>query len=119
MSVKGITITGTLKQGVEVAGVLHRDFEMRLPTLGDNIDAVDQVGGHNGVAVNAALMARQLVRLGTLEPKQITYDLLCSMHPSDYNQLDAASGELEKKRQAAIAAAPNSSASATDSSKPV
>lgn len=115
---KGLTVTGTLAQGVEVAGVLHRDFELRLPTLGDNIDAVDEVGGHNGVAVSAALLARQLVRLGTLDRKEISYDLLCTMHPADYNQLDAAGGELEKKRQAALAAAPTTSGSAPASSAP-
>lgn len=116
MSAKGITLTGTLRQGVEVDGVVHREFELRLPTLGDNIDAVDEVGGHHGVAVSAALLARQLVRLGTLDPKLITYELLCTLHPSDYNQLDAAGGDLEKKRQAALAAAPNTSESAPASS---
>lgn len=116
MSGKGLTITGKLRQGVEVAGVVHREFELRLPTLGDNIDAVDEVGGHNGVAVSAALLARQLVRLGTLDPKEITYDLLCTLHPADYNQLDKAGGDLEKKLQAALAAEPNTFESATASS---
>jgi len=118
VSAKGITLTGTLLQGVEVDGVVHREFELRLPTLGDNIDAVDEVGGHNGVAVGAALLARQLVRLGTLNPDQITYDLLCTMHVSDYNHLDAAGSDLEKKRQAALAAALSTSGSDTASSAP-
>lgn len=118
MSVKGLTETGTLAQGVEVDGALHREFELRLPTLGDNIDAVDEVGGHNGVAINAALLARQLVRLGTLKPEQITYELLCSLHPKDFNQLDAAGDALEKKRMAALAAAPTTSGSDTPSPEP-
>lgn len=110
---KGLTITGTLPEGALVDGVRHRDFELRLPTLSDNVDAIDEVGGHNGVAVSAALLSRQLVRLGTLDRKQINYDLLCTLHPSDYNHLDAVSGELEKKRKAALAAAPTTSASDT------
>lgn len=115
---KGLTFTGTLAEGAEVDGVFHREFELRLPTVGDNVDAIDQVGGHNGTALSAALLARQLVRLGTLEPKQITYDLLCTLHPADFNQLDAASGELEKKRKAALAAAPPGSESAKPSLAP-
>ncbi len=116
--IDGLTIDGSLAQGLTVAGVVHRDFTLRLPTLGDNIDAVDEVGGHNGVAVSAAILARQLTKLGTLDRKEITYDLICTLHPADYNLLDAASVELEKKRQAALAAAPNSSGSAQPSSAP-
>ena len=103
---KGLTITGTLEQGALVDGVRHRDFELRLPTVGDNVDAIDEVGSHNGVAVGAAMLARQLVRLGTLDRTQISYDLLCTLHPGDYNELDAAGAELEKKRKAALAAEP-------------
>lgn len=108
---KGLTITGTLEEGAEVGGVFHREFELRLPTVRDNVDSIDEVGGHNGPALSAALLSRQLVRLGSLESKHITYDLLCTLHPADFNQLDAASGELEKKRKAALAAAPLGSGS--------
>ena len=112
----GMTETGSLEEGVKVDGVVHRDFELRSPTLQDNIEAVDEVGGHHGVAVNAALLARQLLRLGTLDRKQISYDLLCTLHPADYNILDAAAARLEKKRRDALASARPSSESASPSS---
>jgi len=93
-----LTEEGTLSGGVTVAGVLHRDFCLRLPTVRDNIDAVDEVGGTNAVALNAAILARQLVSLGSLKPEEINFDLVAGMHPADYNELEAAGQRLEKKR---------------------
>ncbi len=93
--------SGELLTGIELGGVIHKRFTLRLPTLGDNVAAVDEVGADNGVALNAAILARQLTELGTLEPEQITYELLCELHPADYNLIDAAASALEKKRQAA------------------
>lgn len=101
--------TGTLKHGALVAGVRHRVFELRLPTVGDNVEAVEEVGSHNPVALNAAVVARQVVRLGTLKPEQITYDLLCTLHPKDFNQLDQAATDLEKNFWAELEAEDTSS----------
>ncbi|EIR0330950.1 phage tail assembly protein, partial [Salmonella enterica subsp. enterica serovar Give] len=36
---KALTIKGTLAVGVEYNGEFHRDFELRLSTVGDEIDA--------------------------------------------------------------------------------
>lgn len=105
-----LTQTGELVTGALVDGVAHRAFELRLPTVRDNIDAVDEVGGHNGVALGAAILARQLVKLGTLKPEQIDFDLVASLHPQDFNLLEGAAGELEKKR---LAAAPKPTGSAS------
>ena len=110
--------TGTLVSGVLVDGSHHRDFELRLPTVQDNIDAVDEVGSHNGVALNAAIFARQLVKLGGLKPEQITFELVAGMHPSDFNQLEAAATELEKKRLAAAQPASTGTGSGSGSSAP-
>lgn len=96
-----LTQTGELVTGALVDGVAHRAFELRLPTVRDNIDAVDEVGGHNGVALGAAILSRQLVKLGTLKPEQIDFDMVASLHPQDFNLLEGAAGELEKKRLAA------------------
>lgn len=110
--------SGTLVSGVVVDGVTHRDFELRLPTVQDNIDAVDEVGSHNGVALSAAILQRQLVKLGGLKPSEITFELVAGLHPQDFNQLEAASGELEKKRLAAAPQALTGTASGSDSSAP-
>lgn len=112
-----LTEKGTLLTGAVVGGVTHKAFELRLPTVRDNIDAVDEVGGHNGVALSAAILSRQLVSLGTLKPEQIDFDLVAGLHPGDYNLLDAAAKELEKKRLA-VAASPAGSASASHSAAP-
>lgn len=111
--------TGRLLTGAVVDGVSHCDFELRLPTVRDNIDAVDEVGSHNAVALGAAILARQLVKLGSLKPDQITFELVADgLHPSDYNQLEAAASELEKKRLAAAPQAPTGSASGSGLSAP-
>ena len=110
--------TGRLLTGVVVDGVRHCDFELRLPTVQDNIDAVDEVGSHNAVALGAAILARQLVKLGTLKADQITCERVASLHPSDYNQLEAAASELEKKRLAAAQQEPTGSASGSGLSVP-
>jgi hypothetical protein len=114
----GLTIEGKLPGGVQVDGQTHRDFTLRLPTVRDNVDAIDEVGSNNQLAISAAILARQIVKLGTLEPKQICYELLADMHPSDYNALEAKAIELEKKRMAAAASAPTSSASALPCADP-
>lgn len=110
--------SGTLVSGVLVEGATHRDFELRLPTVQDNIDAVDEVGGHNGVALNAAILTRQLVRLGTLKREEIDFDLIAGLHPADFNRLEEAASELEKKRIAASQPPPTGTASGSDSSVP-
>lgn len=115
---RDLTISGTLPQGVEVDGAWHRDFVLRLPTVADNIEAVDQVGTGNAVALSAAILSRQLVKLGALQDKALTYDLVTGLHPQDYNHLEAAAAELEKKRQAALAARPNGQPSASPCAAP-
>lgn len=88
---------GVLPIGVEVDGVLHRDFTLRPALVADNIDAINEVGSSNPVALNAAVFARQLLKLGTLTPKQISYDLLAGMHVADFDALDRAAAVLQKK----------------------
>lgn len=90
--------TGTLPIGFTVDGVVHKDFELRRPNLGDNIDAIDEVGGNeNALALSAAIMARQLVKLGSLPKEKITTELLRSADLDDWNALDLAATELTKK----------------------
>lgn len=92
-----ITQEGVLPIGVEVDGVLHRDFTLRPALVSDNIDAISEVGAGNQLALNASIFARQLVKLGTLTPKQITFDLIAGMHVPDFDELDRKALELSKK----------------------
>lgn len=92
-----LTQQGVLPVGIMVEGVLHRDYVLKPARVIDSIDAVEEVGSHNPVALMAAVIARQLTSLGTLKPEQIDYDLVCEMDPRDFNALEAAAGELSKK----------------------
>lgn len=104
-----ITQTGTLKYGIEVDGVMHTDFELRLPTIGDNIDAVEQVGATSNLKVHLAMMARCLVRLGTLSKEQVTYELLSqNLVDDDFDVLVAQEQALKKKRMESNQSSPAS-----------
>lgn len=111
-----LTQTGVLPIGVTVEGVVHREFTLKPAIVLDNIEAIDEVGSHNPVALQAAVMARQLTQLGTLKPADINYSLLCSMDPRDFNKLDEAAGELAKKALPAPSDSDPGSASGSPSS---
>lgn len=110
-----ITQTGVLPVGVEVDGVLHREFTLRPAVVGDNIDALTEVGSSNSVALNAAVFARQLLQLGTLPPKAISYELVRSMHVADFDELDRKALELQKKLLLGAATSNGGSASGPSS----
>lgn len=116
-----LTHTGELLFGLEVDGVVHKAFELRLVTVQDNIDAVYEVSGSNTVELSLAILARQLLSLGTLrqrpwqpagakrepnEPTWISTDLLRKLNIVDFNLFDQANAELQKK---ALLGASNSS----------
>lgn len=112
MSGELVTVCGTLPVGVLVGGVRHRDFEVRSATVQDNIEAAAEVDLNNPVEMSAALAARQLVRLGALNPPPklrpqlkagevmptyIDTDLIRRMSVQDYNAIERAMQEVEKK----------------------
>ncbi|MCG8993213.1 hypothetical protein LH427_09535 [Laribacter hongkongensis] len=58
-----MTENGSLMFGVEYpagSGQLHYDFEMRLPTVGDNIAAIEELGVGSNLRLNTAMLARAL-----------------------------------------------------------
>lgn len=89
------TISGTLDIGLEYDGVLHRDFVLRLATVGDEIDMADS--GVPDAGFSVGMMAVCLESLGTIPPESITYDLLRGMASEDYTQLTQARDALKKK----------------------
>lgn len=118
-----ITHVSKLIYGVEVDGVVHTDFELRLPTIGDNITAVEKLGVGSNLKVHVAMIADALVKLGTLTREQITYELLAtSLVDDDFDVLVAAERELKKKRKESNQPSPDTgsplpSSDATDSQK--
>ncbi len=93
------TLSGILEIGVEYEGKVHRDFTLRLPTVGDEID----VGGSDvpDAGFRVALMAASLVSLGTIPKGAITYELLCEeLCGEDFGLILKAHEDLKKKRKA-------------------
>ena len=81
---KQFHVTGTLPVGAEVDGVIHREFEMRPPTVGD-LMAGDIYPGVTGK--KAASLRRVLVRLGELRPAQISDALIQGLSVPDFEAL--------------------------------
>lgn len=98
-----ITQTGKLNYGVEFEGAVHTDFELRLPTIADNIAGVELVGIGSNLKVHVAMMARTLVRLGNIPAESITFELLSDgLVDDDFDVLAAAERDLKKKRKESI-----------------
>lgn len=56
---------GMLKTGLKVGEEVHKEFELRAPNTGDLIDAEADCDVGRPLGFSAALIARQLVRIGT------------------------------------------------------
>lgn len=94
------TVVGSLEFGIEHNGCLHYEFEMRLPTVGDNIEALLRHGSESAMRVGLEMYARSLVRLGTIPTDQITYELLAAgLVDDDYDVIEGAAQELKKKQK--------------------
>lgn len=93
------TETGTLAYGVQHNGVIHRDFEIRLQTVGDEIEVVAEVGSDIIDAnFTVHLLARTLLRLGSIPAEEITPELLKdNLIYEDYTALLKAGRGAKKK----------------------
>ncbi|MGI1672230.1 MAG: hypothetical protein K6L74_18165 [Neptuniibacter sp.] len=89
------TITGTLPHGFKYEGTLQTEYEMRkVATAGELFDAeVEADGAHNQLAFNGALMARQLIRIGSFNGP-FSFEQIRSMKPEDFTALRIAQGKL-------------------------
>jgi hypothetical protein len=90
------TVVDQLDYGIEVDGKLQFEFELRLFTVEDNIQAVATATGA-GMDVTRIMLARALVRLGDLPKERITPELLGGLVDDDYDLLLAVQAELKKK----------------------
>ena len=93
------TQSGTLEYGVQFNGEIHRDFEIRLQTVGDEIDTVAEVGCDIIDAnFTVHLLARTLISLGSIPEDEITPELLKdNLIYEDYMALVRASRGAKKK----------------------
>ncbi|WP_423197452.1 hypothetical protein DFLDMN_001069 [Cupriavidus sp. H19C3] len=94
--------TGELIYGIEFppeSGVFHHAFSMRLPTIDDNVAAIEEVGSTSSIRINVAMFARCLESLGTIPKDSITTQLVGTLIDDDYDELAAARDRLKKKRK--------------------
>lgn len=90
------THSATLPIGIFYQGQLHRDFTIRMSTVGDEIAVVEDGIPDSGTLVG--VMARCLTTLGSIPAEEITYQLLCdALVSEDYQALRTAQQEAKKK----------------------
>lgn len=96
-----ITVTGTLTHGIEVDGVAHKDFELRAPTIGDAVAAIEEAGADASfLRVKVHKIAQCLVRVGTLKQGAVTPAMLLALPEEDFAPLNNALDDTEKKPKA-------------------
>lgn len=130
MSAVAITVVGTLDVGILVAGVLHRDFEMRQATLADSYRAAEAVPVPADVAdnqaarvayqmaVDDAAILSQVVRLGGLDPVPGPAALAAEIDPDDMARLRQAADDVKKKWRESRIGLPTFGAPSLSSSAP-
>lgn len=91
------TVTGRLKYGVSVDGVIHRDFSIHLLTVREDMAIDPMLEGQSRLI---AVYAASLDKLGSLPAEILTADLLLDeMSAADFDALYYAQELLAKKRQ--------------------
>lgn len=91
-----VKAAGTLVYGVPHGGRRHYDFTMRLPTMGDNVDALEAHPDASGVRIDLAMFAACMERLGDIPADDIGYELLAEIDPADMDVIYAELAEAKK-----------------------
>jgi len=85
---------GSLKHGLKVGDETHMDFVLREPTTGDLLDAENDADVSKPLNYTAALLARQLVRIGSYEGP-FTTSMIRRLHRVDFAMLMQAQREVD------------------------
>ncbi|EHT7346331.1 hypothetical protein KXR09_003931 [Escherichia coli] len=118
------THTGELSVGVEFNGILHKNFELRLPVMRDNGQALEETeerfqtvaGFAADYYYRCAVMAATLVRLGDIPQEELTAELLYDhMVPEDFEILKSARDILKVKRSGGNPGSPDSGSQSSSS----
>lgn len=115
------THSATLPIGVFYQGQLHRDFTVRVSTVGDEIAVVEDGIPDSGTAVG--VLARCITTLGSIPAEDVTYQLLCdTLVAEGYKALRDAQQEAKKKlsglkRDSVITDTPSSDLASTATAK--
>ena len=106
--------TGSLVYGVPYMDRRHYTFVMRLPTMGDNIDALEAHPDGVGARIDLAMFAACMERLGEIPADEITFELLAGIDPADFDVIYTALNEAKKKlRQQSESSEPTASSSSS------
>ena len=93
---EGATMTGTLRDGLQVGDAVHKDFELRSATAADYFAAEDAADSSKTIKFRAALAAHTLVRVGTFTGP-FTLAMLGKLSPRDLDALLSARDALERQ----------------------
>jgi phage FluMu protein gp41 len=84
---------GSLKHGLKIGAEVHQVFEMQEPITGDLLSAERVASIDNPLNFNTALLARQLISIGSFVGP-FSSDLLSALRVADFNLLREAQAEL-------------------------
>lgn len=90
-----LTKSGTLQHGLKVGDQVHKEFEMREALAGDFFAAEADAIADKPMSYRGALIARQLVRVGTFEGP-FTMGMLGRLKGSDFAILLQAQRALDE-----------------------
>lgn len=93
------TKTGSLKHGLKVGDDVHKDFVLREGSAQDYFDAEAEADSNKPISYRAALVARQLVSIGSYKGP-FTVRMLGKLKPVDLNKLMEARDALEAEGEA-------------------
>lgn len=94
-----LTRIGTLKRGLKIGDVVHKEFELRQCTSADYFAAEKNAEAGKDITFRAALCAQQLVRIGDFKGP-FTLAMLGTLSPGDMSRLSTAREELEIEGEA-------------------
>ena len=87
-------VTGPLKHGLSIEGVIHKTFKMRDSTVDDLLSAEGEADVDKPLNFNSQLMALQLVSVGSFEGP-FTMNMIRRLKKADWRILRAAQSELD------------------------
>lgn len=93
-AIEGDVARGTLVAGLDIAGTVHKEFELRAVTVEDMLDAEGEASVMQPLNYAAQLLVRQLVRVGEFRGP-FTLAQIKRLKPVDWRLLRAAQTELD------------------------
>jgi len=90
--------TGTFHLGIEYEGKRHYDFTLRMPTVADNIAALEAYPEGSAYKLEIVMYALCMEKIGEIPKDAISYDFLAArLTHADYDVIVDALGEVKKK----------------------